>query len=162
MGKPCQDGKALRYLEMRARCDKIRTLPTLNLLLGGAVASACPQQEAPPWEFMGTAGEYCLNEQKGGVTMPKVAPDDKANSKSETKPRPYAPSWIDRLTAWVERLPGPSWLYYLGLGRCYRCLTSCPQEAFGANWWFAAPFLLLLYNATFMRWFGDLEPGEKI
>jgi ferredoxin len=46
--------------------------------------------------------------------------------------------------------------------RCYRCLTGCPQKAFGANWCFAAPFLLLLYNATFMRWFGDLEPGEKI
>jgi len=46
--------------------------------------------------------------------------------------------------------------------RCYRCLTGCPQKAFDANWWFAAPFLLLLYNATFMRWFGDLEPGEKI
>jgi hypothetical protein len=27
---------------------------------------------------------------------------------------PYPPSWADRLTAWVERLPGPAWLYYLG------------------------------------------------
>jgi hypothetical protein len=65
---------------------------------------------------MGTAGEYCLNEQKGGVTMLNVAPDDKADSMSETKPRPYAPSWVDRFTAWVGRLPGPSWLYYLGIG----------------------------------------------
>jgi hypothetical protein len=48
--------------------------------------------------------------------MPKVAPDDRANSMSESKPRPYAPSWIDRFTAWVARLPGPSWLYYLGIG----------------------------------------------
>ena len=48
--------------------------------------------------------------------MPKVAPDDKANSMSESKPRPYAPSWADRLTAWVGRLPGSSWLYYLGIG----------------------------------------------
>ncbi len=30
--------------------------------------------------------------------------------------RTYAPSWVDRLTAWVERLPGPNWSYYLGLG----------------------------------------------
>jgi ferredoxin/flavodoxin len=46
--------------------------------------------------------------------------------------------------------------------RCYRCLTGCPQKAFDANWRFADPFLLFLYNATFMRWFGGLEPGEKI
>jgi hypothetical protein len=29
--------------------------------------------------------------------------------------RLYRPSWIDRFTDWVERLPGPSWAYYLGL-----------------------------------------------
>jgi hypothetical protein len=26
----------------------------------------------------------------------------------------YRPSWVDRLTAWVVRRPGPAWLYYLG------------------------------------------------
>jgi hypothetical protein len=26
---------------------------------------------------------------------------------------PYLPSWVDRLTAWVQRRPGPVWLYYL-------------------------------------------------
>ena len=46
--------------------------------------------------------------------------------------------------------------------RRYRCLTGCPQQAFDANWRLADPFLLLLYNATFMRWFGDLKPGERI
>lgn len=30
--------------------------------------------------------------------------------------RAFAPSWVDHLTAWVERLPGPNWPYYLGLG----------------------------------------------
>lgn len=29
---------------------------------------------------------------------------------------PYNPSWIDRLTDWIQRLPGASWGYYLGLG----------------------------------------------
>ena len=29
---------------------------------------------------------------------------------------PYPPSWLDRITAWVDRLPGPYWAYYLGLG----------------------------------------------
>lgn len=28
--------------------------------------------------------------------------------------RPYAPSWADALTAWIDRRPGPNWLYYLG------------------------------------------------
>ncbi len=48
--------------------------------------------------------------------MAKVAADDKANSKSEGNPQPYAPSWLNRFTAWVARLPGSSWLYYLGIG----------------------------------------------
>ena len=30
--------------------------------------------------------------------------------------RPYAPSWLDRLTDAVARLPGPYWLYYLIVG----------------------------------------------
>lgn len=29
---------------------------------------------------------------------------------------PYPPSWFDRLTAWVDRLPGPAWAFYLILG----------------------------------------------
>lgn len=28
---------------------------------------------------------------------------------------PYPPSWVDRLTAWVDRLPGPVWAYYAAL-----------------------------------------------
>jgi len=48
--------------------------------------------------------------------MAKAARDDKAKPRSESKPRPYAPSWVDILNAWVGRLPGPSWSYYLGLG----------------------------------------------
>lgn len=29
---------------------------------------------------------------------------------------PYPPSWFDRFTAWVDRLPGPAWAFYLVLG----------------------------------------------
>ncbi len=46
--------------------------------------------------------------------------------------------------------------------RCYHCLNGCPQKAFHADWRFADPLLRFLYNATFMRWFGDLKPGEQI
>ncbi len=28
---------------------------------------------------------------------------------------PYAPSWIDRFGTWIERQPGPAWLFYGGL-----------------------------------------------
>ena len=27
---------------------------------------------------------------------------------------PYAPSWLNRFTDWVERLPVPAWVFYLG------------------------------------------------
>lgn len=30
--------------------------------------------------------------------------------------RPYPPSWVNRILDWMERLPGPTWLAYLGLG----------------------------------------------
>jgi flavodoxin/Fe-S-cluster-containing hydrogenase component 2 len=46
--------------------------------------------------------------------------------------------------------------------RCYRCLTVCPQGVFEADWRYADPFLQFLYNQNFMRWFGDLKPGERI
>lgn len=46
--------------------------------------------------------------------------------------------------------------------RCYRCLTGCPQKVFQANWWFGNLAIQSLYNTTFERWFGDLEPGERI
>lgn len=29
--------------------------------------------------------------------------------------RSYAPSWVNRLNTWVDRLPGPSWAFYVGL-----------------------------------------------
>ena len=41
----------------------------------------------------------------------------RSRSPSETASfeRPYAPGWFDRLTAWVDQLPGPNALYYLAL-----------------------------------------------
>jgi hypothetical protein len=36
-------------------------------------------------------------------------------SESQAGMRPYPPSWLDRLNAWIERLPGPSWLTYVTL-----------------------------------------------
>jgi flavodoxin len=46
--------------------------------------------------------------------------------------------------------------------RCYHCHNICSSRAFTVNWIFSNPLLWLLYNQTFVRWFGNLEPGEKI
>jgi ferredoxin len=46
--------------------------------------------------------------------------------------------------------------------RCYRCMTGCPQKAFDADWRLGNLAVLSFYNVTFERWFGDLEPGERI
>ena len=35
--------------------------------------------------------------------------------RGELTARPYAPSWIDRFTESIERLPGPSWPYYVSI-----------------------------------------------
>jgi len=35
--------------------------------------------------------------------------------------RPYSPGWFDRLTDWIDRMPGPNSLYCFGLlARVYR------------------------------------------
>jgi ferredoxin len=46
--------------------------------------------------------------------------------------------------------------------RCYRCFSVCPQRALNINWKIADPFLWFFYNTFFIRWFGDLVPGEQI
>jgi hypothetical protein len=35
---------------------------------------------------------------------------------ANSKERPYKPSWIDRFTNWVEKLPVRGWVFYVGLG----------------------------------------------
>jgi hypothetical protein len=34
---------------------------------------------------------------------------------NKTASQPYPPSWVDRFTDWVQHLPGPAWLFYLGV-----------------------------------------------
>ena len=36
-------------------------------------------------------------------------------SRLETLVQPYKPSWVDRLTNWIERRPFPAWAFYVGL-----------------------------------------------
>ncbi|GAI75197.1 unnamed protein product, partial [marine sediment metagenome] len=37
-------------------------------------------------------------------------------TRSESDSIPYPPSWLDRFTEWIERLPGRSWVFYPALG----------------------------------------------
>jgi hypothetical protein len=48
--------------------------------------------------------------------MAKVGEGDRDNLKTERHAKAYAPRWVDRFSAWVDQLAGPSWLYYAGLG----------------------------------------------
>jgi hypothetical protein len=48
--------------------------------------------------------------------MAEVAAAEQPAAQAVRLARPYPPSWVDRLTDWVRRLPVPSWAFYLGLG----------------------------------------------
>jgi len=58
---------------------------------------------------------------------PVVSPDARM-AVDKSAERPYAPSFVDRITDWVRRLPIPSWLFYLGLSLALVLLYS------GAKW----------------------------
>ncbi len=66
---------------------------------------------------------------------------------------PYGPSWFDRFTLWVDRLPGPAWLYYVILGAAFGLVGSAVQWGEGAypvgtfnalHVWTASNFAFLL------------------
>lgn len=44
---------------------------------------------------------------------------------------PYPPSWVDRLTAWVDRLPAPPWAFYLALAAFLTSLLMLAARAAG-------------------------------
>jgi hypothetical protein len=46
---------------------------------------------------------------------------------------PYYPSWVDRLTAFVDRLPGPPWAFYLGLAVVIFLASAGVQWADGTH-----------------------------
>src|SRR5438874_3326668 len=47
--------------------------------------------------------------------MAEVAVARPSTIDADNAARPYAPSWIDRLTDWVRRLPVPAWIFYLSV-----------------------------------------------
>jgi hypothetical protein len=49
-----------------------------------------------------------------------------------THTHPYPPSWLDRLTDWVERLPGQSWVFYTALGLVLALISTVASWGDGA------------------------------
>ena len=47
--------------------------------------------------------------------MAQTESDEERSSGNERHPQPYSPSWVNHLTAWVNRRSWPSWSWYLGL-----------------------------------------------
>jgi len=47
--------------------------------------------------------------------MENAAAVEREISEGERVAASYPPSWIDRFTDWVDRLTGPSWMFYAGL-----------------------------------------------
>src|SRR5258707_10458680 len=58
----------------------------------------------------------------------------------------YPPSWVDRFTAWVERLPAPTWVFYVVLWLVLYLIELATQWASGASGTFY-PFHVFLAGA---------------
>jgi len=67
---------------------------------------------------------------------------------------PYPPSWVDRFTDWVERLPVPWWLFYLVVGllletiQIYILSSGSVFDAFGVHlfqFYFPINYVLALF-----------------
>ena len=64
--------------------------------------------------------------------MPGKRNITKADSGTSTFVPPYPPSWFDRFKAWVDRLPGPAWAFYLVLAVAVVLVETAIQWREGA------------------------------
>ncbi|MDQ3704859.1 MAG: hypothetical protein M3437_06470 [Chloroflexota bacterium] len=78
--------------------------------------------------------------------MVKAATNELVAQAESAYPREYAPSWIDRLTAWVRRLPGQGWWLYLCAG-----LVSLAVQI-GAAWSDTNSFEWLRPSSVVLIW----------
>lgn len=78
---------------------------------------------------------------------------------------PYRPAWINRLNAWVERLPGPWWPYYLGFAVAIFALLTAIKWADGTYpvGTFYLPHALFacagIYTLALVHWLVQGIPG---
>lgn len=76
-------------------------------------------------------------------------------------PLPYPPSWLDRLTDRVDRLPGPAWAYYLGLGLVLLLAQAIVKWSDGV---YAGGFLWyhVIYAGTPANLLGSLHYVDRV
>ncbi len=94
------------------------------------------------------------------MTTAKTAGGDKDHFKGESEFPAYAPSWIDRVTGWVGRRPGPSWGYYAGLGLgllLVQVLVLWIEGSFATGTFFAAQVFTARTIAYFLALFQYLD-----
>ncbi|MEA2573812.1 MAG: hypothetical protein QOH93_1110 [Chloroflexia bacterium] len=63
--------------------------------------------------------------------------------------RPYNPSFVDRITDWVRRLPAPSWIFYAAIGLALIVLSSATKWIDGSLPVGGVTWLIFLGASTF-------------
>lgn len=86
---------------------------------------------------------------------------------SKTAARPYPPSWVDRLADWVQGLPGPAWVFYLGVGLVLaigRSIVGWSDGNYSAGTFFPAHILVASTGAyiVFIVHYLDAGAGAAI
>jgi hypothetical protein len=61
--------------------------------------------------------------------------------------RPYAPSWADALTAWIDRRPGQNWVYYVGCWTLLIVIDLVLRWSEGNSMLLPRPFVLVFLIA---------------
>jgi hypothetical protein len=79
---------------------------------------------------------------------PSVEGGAARGSRTAAAARPYPPSWLNRLIAWIERLPGPPWLAFVLIGAvsCLLGNAQGPLSGQPAAFSFAQTYFALLLS----------------
>jgi len=46
--------------------------------------------------------------------------------------------------------------------RCYRCVNTCPEQAWSLKWGWADRLIALVYNIPMERWLGTIKEADKV
>jgi hypothetical protein len=80
--------------------------------------------------------------------MERVATTEQAKDQKRSTVQPYAPSWVDRFTDWVRRLPIPAWLFYAALAVGISLLYAAIKWSDGTYPIDRGPLFLILSAST--------------
>jgi flavodoxin/NAD-dependent dihydropyrimidine dehydrogenase PreA subunit len=146
MGRPSEDDL------IRARQFAFTVAEHISMNRNGSLVNNRPDALKPAWGFYDLMG-LALSDKLLRLIMPEPKPDPVKCDQCQ---------WcvVECPMGNISLLSAP--ILSDRCIRCYHCLNGCPQEAFRADWRFADPLLRFLYNVNFMRWLGDLKPGEQI